>query len=142
MYSIDNGTTLFEDETTVWNLNKLQKKDSYIHEAVGEDLPGVLTPFLYLGMKNTAFAMHVEDDLLGSVNIVHSGESKHWYVVPPSDAQKLEHFTQQSTTQYTCDLLIRHKLLLIPPSILKKNGIKFGKVNFRVSTFSTLLHIF
>lgn len=117
-YSIDNEATLFDEQTTEWNLSKIQKNDSIIHEAVDEvDIPGVLTPFVYIGTVNSSFEWHVEDDLLASINIVHSGSPKYWYVVPPCEVQKLEQFTQKSTTKYTCNLLIRHKFLVIPPSI-------------------------
>lgn len=71
---------------------------------------------------------HVEDSNLLSINILHHGQPKFWYGVPRKEASKLESLSKEATNQYMCKLLIRHKLLLIPPSVLKQNGIKFGKV--------------
>lgn len=131
LYSIDNDITLFDDQTTVWNFSKIEKTDSMIHEAANDvSIPGVLTPYVYIGTKNSAFGWHVEDDFLASMNILHFGYGKYWYVIPPSERRKFEEFTQKNTTRYTCDLLVRHKYLIISPSILKENGIKFGKVSF------------
>lgn len=128
IYAIDNEISLFDDSVNDWNLNRLTKEHSIIHD-LQADIPGVLTPFVNAGMKYTAFGWHVEDGYLASVNVLHSGASKYWYCVPHSESERLEKFCAQSTTEYKCNLLLRHKLFLIAPSVLKENEIKFSKVN-------------
>lgn len=127
IYGIDNHMSLFPDSVKDWNLGKLTKNESLIHGTENE-MPGILTPFLYNGSMFTCFAWHVEDSYAASVNILHSGESKHWYSVPHSEGAKLEEFSMNATKMYDCNFLLRHKVVLIPPSVLKKNGIKFGRV--------------
>lgn len=127
LYGIDTEVSLFPDKCTTWNLNKIDGKDSIIHN-LDVDMPGILTPFLNNGTRNTSFGWHVEDSNLLSVSILQEGKPKFWYCVPNTEGSKLEAFSREATKQYLCKLLIRHKLILIPPSVLKKNGIKFGKV--------------
>lgn len=78
-------------------------------------------------MRFTSFAHHVEDCNLGSINQLISGQPKFWYGVPSKYAKEVERLT--SAHFKVCDLYIRHKTLLIPPSILQTNGIEFCKVN-------------
>lgn len=128
IYGIDNHCSLFPNELDIWNLNKLTGNDSMIHR-LDVEMPGVLSSLVNHGLPYTSFGFHVEDSYLASINLVHTGDSKIWYVVPHSEAHKLEKFTKEALNQYQCDLLLRHKLLLIPPSVLKKNNIRFSKVN-------------
>lgn len=37
-------------------------------------MPGIHTPYTYMGSKNTAFAWHEEDGGLSSVNYLHRGK--------------------------------------------------------------------
>lgn len=128
VYGIDIPISLFPDSCKEWNMNKLSGKDTIIH-SLDNELEGILSPFLYIGMRNTAFGYHVEDSYLLSINVLHQGKANTWYAVPHSERHKLEEFVKAATAQYKCDFLIRHKLILIPPSELKKMGIKFEKVS-------------
>ena len=38
---------------------------------------------LYVGMRRAMFAFHIEDMNLYSINLLHLGSPKSWYVVPP-----------------------------------------------------------
>ena len=52
-----------------WNLNNLPRlkgPHSSMLQHVGQDLPGVVAPWLYLGMLFSAFCWHCEDHLLYS----------------------------------------------------------------------------
>lgn len=56
------------------------------------------------------------------------------YFIPESENKKLEMLANslaQSRYQITktCGLFVRHKTLLIPPSLLRKNGIEFARVS-------------
>lgn len=128
IYGTDNEMSFFTSAQNVWNLGKLTKNESLIH-GIDMDVPGVLTSYVYNGSGFTCFAFHVEDIYAASINVVHEGESKFWYSVPHSEAHKLEAFSKNATRTFKCNFLLRHKNILIPPSVLKANGIKFGRVN-------------
>lgn len=85
-------------------------------------------PFLNIGLRNSSFAWHVEDSHMLSMNICWKGE-KTWYFLPRSEASKLEALSKNATKDYaSCSFILRHKVLMIPPSTLEKEKIKFGKV--------------
>lgn len=75
IYGNDNQMSLFADGDDVWNLSKITKNESLIH-AIEIDMPGVLQPYLYNGSGFTCFAMRAEDSYVGSINVLHQGESK------------------------------------------------------------------
>lgn len=93
-------------------------------------MEGIQTPFGYYGSYLTYFGMHLENGNLNSFNYLHSGEPKHWYFVPSSENVKLEKLGNifGKAVETTCKHFLRHKTLMIPPSILRQNGIKFGRV--------------
>lgn len=127
IYGIDNNITFFDDSINAWNLNRLTNVNSIIHE-LKLDLPRLLKPSVDVGMRYTAFGWQVENSYLASVDILHEGGSKFWYSVPNSSGKMLEDFCKKAAIGYECHFLLRHKLFLIPPSVLNMNGIKFGKV--------------
>ena len=43
------------------------------------NIPGVMVPWMYVGMLFSSFCWHVEDHLFYSVNYCHWGEPKTWY---------------------------------------------------------------
>ena len=59
------------------------------------DVPGVTTPMLYIGMLFSAFAWHVEDQHLYSINYQHQGAAKTWYGVPASGAAQFEYVVEK-----------------------------------------------
>ncbi len=64
------------------------------------DVPGVTTPMLYIGMLFSAFAWHVEDQYLYSINYQHQGAAKTWYGVPSTAAEQFEEVVQQQVYRY------------------------------------------
>lgn len=91
-------------------------------------MKGIQKPFLYVGMAGTCTAFHIEDGDLLSINYLHEGKPKIWYVVPAAEGWKLVQLVRRYTSEY-CSLFIRHKSIMIPPSMLKKRGIKFARVS-------------
>lgn len=89
-------------------------------------MPGIHTPYVYIGSPLTSFAFHLEDGNLYSINYLHHGQPKVWYIVPGKEGKKLEKLIERIYTD--CPLSIRHKTTMVPPSILKKNGIKFSRI--------------
>lgn len=71
--------SLFNPDMNVWNVANLPN----LLNQVSVKLPGVNTPYLYFGMWKATFAWHVEDMDLYSINYIHFGASKQWYVIPP-----------------------------------------------------------
>jgi hypothetical protein len=73
-----------------WNLRSLGDGLKYVNGGCNdgqkpkEKFLGIHTPFLYFGSWKTFFMLHVEDAFLGSINYLHYGEPKVWYVVPQS----------------------------------------------------------
>lgn len=47
-------------------------------------LEGIKTPYVYVGKEGSVYCIHVEDMLLHSVNYLHSGKPKIWFIVRPT----------------------------------------------------------
>ncbi|KAG1121963.1 hypothetical protein G6F42_011921 [Rhizopus arrhizus] len=90
MYGADLLGTLFNSSITSWNPNTL---DNTLNK-LNQTLPGVNSPYLYFGMWKATFAWHVEDMDLYSINYIHFGAPKQWYVVQPCHQKRFETFMQ------------------------------------------------
>ena len=60
----------------------LEELSGGILEDLGVDIPGITSPYAYLGTYGSHFSWHTEDMDLFSINILEDGASKLWYVVP------------------------------------------------------------
>lgn len=128
MYTVDNEESMYPTNFPFWRIDKLQSKDSIIH-GTGEEVKGINTSYVYIGMQYSTFPAHIEDSGLASMNLLHSGMPKMWYGVGSANGQKLEQLVQMHTPKdIDCDFIIRHKYVLIPPILLSKNNIEFSKV--------------
>lgn len=76
------------------------------------------------------FAWHVEDADLYSVNFLHWGAPKIWYCVPPSSKAKFERLAagMHPEAYRACKGFLRHKDILISPSILKQFNVGYQMV--------------
>ncbi len=65
-----------------WNINNLPRSaGSVLRHVVGDELvTGVMVPWLYIGSALSAFCWHVEDHGFYSINYMHMGQPKVWYV--------------------------------------------------------------
>lgn len=62
------------------------------------------------------------------------------YVVPFEEKEKLEKLIQRMAEERNeCKISGLHKITMIKPSILKKNGIKFGRVTEIISSHVILI---
>jgi jumonji domain-containing protein 2 len=119
----EEGSFFGDDDASGWAVNKL---DSCLH--LLSNVPGVTTPYLYLGMWGACFAAHTEDINLLSINYLHAGAPKVWYAIAPGrDARRFEelaafHYRQ---SENICKEFLRHKRSLLSPRILQKAGIPF-----------------
>ncbi|ORY27478.1 hypothetical protein BCR39DRAFT_227063 [Naematelia encephala] len=121
-YGADGQGSLFEDVKTPWNVAHLPN----LLNRLGETLPGVNVPYLYWGMWRAAFAWHVEDMDLFSINYIHFGAPKFWYAVPQMQAEKFERILRSYFPQEaeSCDQFLRHKSFTVSPTLLAKDGVR------------------
>ncbi|XP_047189185.1 lysine-specific demethylase 4A isoform X2 [Scophthalmus maximus] len=137
LYGADVSGTLYDPDVTEWNIGRLNTILDTVESDSGIKIKGVNTPYLYFGMWKSAFAWHTEDMDLYSINYLHFGEPKSWYVVPPDHGKRLERLAKGffPGNNQSCEAFLRHKMTLISPSILKKYGIPFEKVTQEAKQF-------
>lgn len=107
-------------------------------------------------MWKTTFAWHTEDMDLYSINYLHFGAPKTWYVIfsnvcfvvllifwvinvfvyyryaiPPEHGRRLERLANGffPSSYQSCQAFLRHKMTLISPQILKQYSIPYNKVS-------------
>ncbi|KAJ2769570.1 hypothetical protein IWQ57_003046, partial [Coemansia nantahalensis] len=128
MYGADVLGTLFPpyDEFPTWNIRNLPG----LLRQIGQRMPGVNDPYLYLGMWKATFAWHVEDMDLYSINYIHFGEPKAWYAIPIAARSRFEMSMQNvfANDYKSCSQFLRHKSFLLSPRFLAAQGIPFNRV--------------
>mmetsp|Transcript_3766 Transcript_3766/g.11228 ORF Transcript_3766/g.11228 Transcript_3766/m.11228 type:complete len:498 (+) Transcript_3766:140-1633(+) len=125
MYGADVMGSLFDEDVESWNPGKL----GTILDLVGK-MPGVTAPYLYFGMYGASFAWHTEDLDLYSINYIHFGASKTWYFIPQSEKERFELLCKKLYASHfdDCKEFLRHKLAMLAPEVLVRNGIRYGRV--------------
>ncbi|KAF2016556.1 hypothetical protein BU24DRAFT_422916 [Aaosphaeria arxii CBS 175.79] len=127
MYGADMPGSLFNDETTSWNVAKLPN----LLDVLGTKVPGVNTAYLYLGMWKATFAWHLEDVDLYSINYIHFGAPKQWYSISQEDARRFEAAMKSIWPRdaKNCSQFLRHKTYLISPQQLERQfNIKVNRL--------------
>lgn len=129
-YAVDVELSSFPNNTKIINFNNFTKTESLIHTKKSEYLIGVHKPYSCIGRFNTLFAYHVEDFYVCAINFLHLGNEKIWYIIPYTEIEKLEKLAKifGEKDNVKCDLFLRHRSLMIPPSVLRKNNIRFSRV--------------
>lgn len=128
-YSSDHNQSLFSDSCTFGNLNKFTMAESFLHTKSIDHIEGIHTPYSYVGDICTVFPLHIEDFDLPAINYLHLG-NKFWYIIPSSQLKELEDLAKRIArdNNIPCTNFLRHKSLMIPPSVLKANNIQFSRV--------------
>lgn len=80
LYGADIPGSLYDSGIKEWNINRLGTILDTVSEECGVAIPGVNTAYLYFGMWKTTFAWHTEDMDLYSINYLHFGAPKQWYI--------------------------------------------------------------
>lgn len=130
---IDN-ISAFDNLDKEWNMNQLGDLfGKYRFPCMR--IPGINTPFLYVGSLGSVFPFHIEDRSLQAMNYNHFGEPKFWYAISPSKREEFEAFCNQKyrglvteDQQLQEDHFLRYKKCFIPPETLSLNNIKYYKV--------------
>ncbi|XP_066519331.1 lysine-specific demethylase 4A isoform X2 [Hoplias malabaricus] len=137
LYGADVSGTLYDPDVNEWNIGRLNTILDTVERESGIKIKGVNTPYLYFGMWKSTFAWHTEDMDLYSINYLHFGEPKTWYVVPPEYGKRLERLAKGffPGSAQSCEAFLRHKMTLISPSILRKYGIPLEKVTQEAGQF-------
>eukprot|EP00197_Chlamydomonas_leiostraca_P012290 CAMPEP_0202869650 /NCGR_PEP_ID=MMETSP1391-20130828/12572_1 /ASSEMBLY_ACC=CAM_ASM_000867 /TAXON_ID=1034604 /ORGANISM="Chlamydomonas leiostraca, Strain SAG 11-49" /LENGTH=376 /DNA_ID=CAMNT_0049549991 /DNA_START=57 /DNA_END=1184 /DNA_ORIENTATION=- len=127
LYGADVAGSLCDPQCRGWNLRKLDTVLSSVLKENGFSLPGVNEPYLYFGMYRSVFAWHTEDLDLYSVNYLHFGANKQWYVVPPEHRTRFEQVVKQMLPEVFkhCPEFLRHKELLISPQLLDLHQVPY-----------------
>lgn len=130
IYGADVAGSLTDRDVTVWNINSLGTILDYVNKDYGISIDGVNTAYLYFGMWKTTFAWHTEDMDLYSINFLHFGAPKTWYAIPPRYGRKFEQLARSLFPEVSnkCNAFLRHKMTMLSPQVLIRNGIPFNKI--------------
>ncbi|XP_076933077.1 lysine-specific demethylase REF6-like [Bidens hawaiensis] len=115
-------------EVTQWNMRRAARANGSLLKFLKEEIPGVTSPMVYLGMLYSWFAWHVEDHDLHSLNYMHMGAAKTWYGIPMEAALAFEDVIrthvyggQISPTEAIATLA--RKTTILSPEVLIKAGV-------------------
>ena len=74
---------------------------------------------------------------MSSINLLHFGAPKTWYVIPPEHGRRLERLANGyfPSSFKACPAYLRHKMSLISPQILKQYSIPYNKVSQAIFVF-------
>ncbi|AGO13977.1 AaceriAGR117Cp [[Ashbya] aceris (nom. inval.)] len=133
MYGADTLGTLFPETLQEWNVSRLPNLLDHLEEKV----PGVNQPYLYAGLWKASFAWHLEDQDLYSINYLHFGAPKQWYSIPQEDSHKFFKFMQEQFPEESaqCREFLRHKMFMVSPKVLERNGIRCNSIVHRQHEF-------
>ncbi|XP_034476639.1 probable lysine-specific demethylase 4B isoform X3 [Drosophila innubila] len=130
IYGADVSGSITDTDQDSWNINRLGSILDFVNKDYNIQIDGVNTAYLYFGMWKTTFAWHTEDMDLYSINYLHFGAPKTWYVVPPEYGRRLEKVANQyfPASYKNCNAYLRHKMTLISPQILKQHNVPVSKI--------------
>ncbi|KAF0914642.1 hypothetical protein E2562_030702, partial [Oryza meyeriana var. granulata] len=111
-----------------WNLQAIARAPGSLTRFMPDDVPGVTSPMVYIGMLFSWFAWHVEDHDLHSLNFLHTGAPKTWYAVPGDRAVELEevirvHGYGGNPDRIASLAVLGEKTTLMSPEVLIDNGV-------------------
>lgn len=126
MYGADVMGLLFTDAHQTWNVARLPN----ILNLMDAKLPGVNAAYLYAGLWKATFSWHLEDQDLYSINYLHFGAPKQWYLIPQKHADKFYDLMKETFPEdyKNCPEFLRHKTFLLSPLLLEKKGIQCNKI--------------
>ncbi|TPX31535.1 hypothetical protein SmJEL517_g05157 [Synchytrium microbalum] len=120
-----------------WNLNNLPLLPESLFRNINSDVPGVMVPWLYVGMVFSTFCWHAEDHNTYSINYNHFGEAKTWYGVPATHADRFEEVLKKTVPELfemNPDLLF-HITTMLSPATLLRNRVPCHAIDQRAGEF-------
>jgi hypothetical protein len=120
-----------------WNVNNISTADGSLFQNINNDISGMMVPWIYIGMVFSSFCWHVEDHYTYSINYNHWGDTKTWYGIPDTSADKFEETMRQQVPELfekNPDLLF-HLTTLLSPETLKENDVSVYAVDQRAGEF-------
>jgi len=88
-------------------------------------------------MWSSAVGIHIDEYDLISLNYLHDGAPKIWYIIHPSSYSKFEELVNQlklfSDISSSCLSPLQHKTLLIKPSFLHLHSIEYYKIEQKIN---------
>ncbi|XP_024978112.1 probable lysine-specific demethylase ELF6 isoform X2 [Cynara cardunculus var. scolymus] len=122
------GTSGWKLSNCPWNLQVIARSPGSLTRFMPDDIPGVTSPMVYIGMLFSWFAWHVEDHELHSLNFLHIGSPKTWYAVPGDYALTFEEVIRSKAYGGGIDrlaalTLLGEKTTLLSPEIVVASGI-------------------
>jgi len=94
-----------------FSLSQVSQLDDSLFQLVktkGGSISGIVIPWAYVGGLFSTFCWHTEDLFLYSLNYMHEGGVKTWYVIPIDDVEKVKEFLRK---KYAKQLITRPNLL-------------------------------
>ncbi|KAH9855011.1 PLU-1-like protein-domain-containing protein [Lenzites betulinus] len=120
-----------------WNLNNIPILPQSLLRYIKSDISGMTVPWTYVGMIFSTFCWHNEDHYTYSINYMHWGETKTWYSIPGSSADKFEAAIKKEAPdlfEAQPDLLFQ-LVTLMNPQRLKEDGVDVYACNQRAGEF-------
>ncbi|PCH40905.1 hypothetical protein WOLCODRAFT_162645 [Wolfiporia cocos MD-104 SS10] len=120
-----------------WNLNNIPILPDSLLRYIKSDISGMTVPWTYVGMVFSTFCWHNEDHYTYSINYMHWGETKTWYSIPGSDAEKFEAAIRREAPdlfEVQPDLLFQ-LVTLMNPNHLREAGVDVYSCNQRAGEF-------
>ncbi|XWS66173.1 hypothetical protein CRYUN_Cryun05aG0177200 [Craigia yunnanensis] len=122
------GSAGWKLSNSPWNLQVIARSAGSLTRFMPDDIPGVTSPMVYIGMLFSWFAWHVEDHELHSMNFLHTGASKTWYAVPGDYVFAFEEIIRNEAYGGNIDRLATLSLLgekttLLSPGLIVASGV-------------------
>ncbi|KAJ8623706.1 hypothetical protein MRB53_032236 [Persea americana] len=122
------GTAGWKISNSPWNLQVIAQSRGSLTRFMVDDIPGVTSPMIYIGMLFSWFAWHVEDHELHSLNFLHMGAPKTWYAVPSDYAFAFEEVVRvqgygEHLDRLAALTLLGEKTTLLSPEVVVSSGI-------------------
>jgi hypothetical protein len=90
-----------------------------------------------MGMWSSSVGLHIDEHDLISLNYLHHGAPKIWYIIHPSSYSKLEELVNKlklfSDISSSCLSPLQHKSLLIKPSFLRLHSIEYYQIEQKLN---------
>ncbi|CAA2991256.1 probable lysine-specific demethylase ELF6 [Olea europaea subsp. europaea] len=122
------GTAGWKLSNSPWNLQVIARSAGSLTRFMPDDIPGVTSPMVYVGMLFSWFAWHVEDHELHSLNFLHMGAPKTWYAVPGDYAFNFEEVIRLygyggKTDRLAALSLLGEKTTVLSPEVIVASNI-------------------